>query len=201
GDCEHRLAETIRKRKYRAAKRYELTKLEAQVRQLTGYIAHLKAKLRVQGLNRCVAENSSLRAKVDHFQYLLVVLSHWAFINEAPQQALSHRPACIESTLLAHPISRRQGIQWLSERVYNEARTLLPLNHPCLGQIDDAFTLDVHLSDDLDEEGTTIAALETHYQHTTCTNYRSAASVHWNTLIGAVEGISRALIDLDTPPV
>ncbi|CAK4121038.1 unnamed protein product, partial [Aphanomyces euteiches] len=86
GDCEHRLAETIRKRKYRAAKRYELTKLEAQVRQLTGYIAHLKAKLRVQGLNRCVAENSSLRAKVDHFQYLLVVLSHWAFINEAPQQ-------------------------------------------------------------------------------------------------------------------
>ncbi|KAF0729394.1 hypothetical protein Ae201684_012896 [Aphanomyces euteiches] len=191
----NRLAETIRKRKYRAAKRNEAIQLEVQVRRLEAYLARLQSLQQARQLARIKAENACLRSKTDQYRCLLQLLSDWTQLNHYPQKALSNKPTFIETTLLAHPITRRQGIQWLSERVYNQACLVLPLNHPYRGQIDDAFALDVHLSDDIDEEGTTIAALETHYQFTACTDYYSAARVHWDTILGEMSAISRELID------
>ncbi|CAK4715998.1 unnamed protein product, partial [Aphanomyces euteiches] len=67
--------------------------------------------------------------------------------------ALSHQTTWIETTLLTHPITRRQGIEWLSERVYHQACRVLPLNYPNRGRVDDDIGLDVLRSDDLDEDG------------------------------------------------
>ncbi|CAK4086249.1 unnamed protein product [Aphanomyces euteiches] len=190
-----RLFETDRKRKYRANKLNELIELEAQSRRLGAYLAQLQAKNRARQLARSKGENKTLRFQVNQSQCLMQMLSLWAQINERPQRALSHQTTWIETTLLTHPITRRQGIEWLSERVYHQACRVLPLNYPNRGRVDDDIGLDVLRSDDLDEDGVTISALKTHYRFSTCANYKSAAQVHWSDLIGAVSAFTNELID------
>ncbi|KAF0729395.1 hypothetical protein Ae201684_012897 [Aphanomyces euteiches] len=95
---ERRLAETVRKRRYRAGKRNELIQLKAE-----------KTKRRIGRLEQLAAENSNLRAKVDEYQYLVIMLPHWVYMNEKPQKDLSPQPAY--TTLLATPITRKQGLQ------------------------------------------------------------------------------------------
>ncbi|CAK4651563.1 hypothetical protein LEN26_002453 [Aphanomyces euteiches] len=189
---ERRLAETVRKRRYRAGKRNELIQLKAEVRRLASYLGLLKTKRRIGRLEQLAAENSNLRAKVDEYQYLVIMLPHWVYMNEKPQKDLSPQPAY--TTLLATPITRKQGLQWLSERVYHEACLVLPTS-PFQGHAEDAITLDIHVSDDIDEEGPTIAAIETRFQHTVCTNFESAARFSWKNMTGAVLPVSRTLIE------
>ncbi|KAG9398606.1 hypothetical protein AC1031_014390 [Aphanomyces cochlioides] len=193
---KRRLAETMRKRRYRAGKRNELNQLKAEARRLATYLSELKAPQSKSGqLENLEAENSSLQAKLNHLQNLVQALSYWANVNEAPQKGLSYQPAI--TTLFAHPITRRQGIQWLSERVYHEACRVLPLTHPYRGQIEDAMSLDVFLSEDIDEEGATIAGIETKCQYTVCTNFENAAQCSWENSIGTSPDspVSRMLID------
>ncbi|KAH9110910.1 hypothetical protein AeMF1_014445 [Aphanomyces euteiches] len=206
-DEAKRLAETLRKRKYRAAKNNECIQLEAQAQRLRTCLASMKANERAQ-LSRLVAENSSLRAQVSECHDLLELLSHWAHVNVYPQRDLADQPTWIETTLLAQPITRRQGIQWLSERVYHQAcRSLYtcreetegacvePFANPRYDEVDITYSLDVHVVDDLDEDGSTIAALETRYRHSTSIDYYSAASSHWETLLGVNSRISKELIE------
>ncbi|KAF0729405.1 hypothetical protein Ae201684_012906 [Aphanomyces euteiches] len=128
------------------------------------------------------------------------IISQWVYTNEHPQRDITHRPTWFESTLLAHPITRRQGIQWLSERVYHQARHtfppsqdvmgkeyLLPLKHPFQGQVEMVFSSD--------DEGVTIAALETRHRHTIPTDFRSTAALHWDKLIHVNNTIAKELIE------
>ncbi|KAF0729404.1 hypothetical protein Ae201684_012905 [Aphanomyces euteiches] len=164
-DDTPRLKETIRKRKYRAGKRRELIDLEAQARRLEAYLAKLQTQHR------------------------------WVYVNEHPQKMLSNRPTWMESTLLAHPITRRQGIQWLSERIFHQACRTVPRDRSLRGQGDKVYTLDVHVSDDIDDEGVTIDALETRYERTEYMDGKRAADEHWERLLSTQPTITKELIE------
>ncbi|KAG9398598.1 hypothetical protein AC1031_014380 [Aphanomyces cochlioides] len=203
-----RIAETQRKRKYRTAQHSELVQLEAQVRRLRAYMSQLKREIGGRQLARLKDENVSLRTQVSQYYYLMQIFSQWVHMNEHPQKDLSHRPTWFESTLLAHPITRRQGIQWLSERVYHQARHtfplsrdvmgkeyLLPLKHPYQGQVEVTFSFIAHLSDEIDDEGVTIDALETRCRHTIPTDFRSAAATHWDQVVHTNSTVTMKLIE------
>ncbi|KAH9153053.1 hypothetical protein AeRB84_004630 [Aphanomyces euteiches] len=198
-DEARRLAETVRKREYRAAKHSELVRLEAQARRLGAYLAQLKREIGTRKLACAKGENMNLRTQVNQFNYLMQIFSQWD---------LSHRSPWFESTLLAHPIARRQGLKWLSERVYHQARRavplnedvmgiscILPLSQPYRGQIEMVFSFNPHVSDEIDDEGATIAAIETHHQHTLPTDFRSAAAVQWEKIVGTNSTITMKLIE------
>ncbi|KAH9085091.1 hypothetical protein LEN26_020690 [Aphanomyces euteiches] len=53
------------------------------------------------------------------------------------------------------------------------------------------LTLDVHLSDDIDDEGTSISALETRLKHTVSGDFESIARKHWNGFFRSNGPISR----------
>ncbi|CAK4935746.1 unnamed protein product [Aphanomyces euteiches] len=203
-----RIAETLRKRQYRTAQHSELVQLEAQARRLRAYLSQLKREIEGRQLARSKDENVSLWTQVRQYHYLIQIFSQWVRVNEHPQKDLSHRPTWFESTLLAHPITRRQGIQWLSERVYHQARHtfppsrdvmgkeyLLPLRHPFQGQVEATLSFIAHLSDEIDDEGVTIDALETRCRHTLPTDFRSAAATHWDEVVHANSTVTMKLIE------
>ncbi|KAH9104897.1 hypothetical protein AeMF1_019162 [Aphanomyces euteiches] len=202
-----RLAETLRKRKYRAVQHNELVQLKAQAWRLEGYLARLKRE-ETRQVEHAKDENASLQTQVNQCRDLIKLLLQWVRINEQPQKDLSHRSTWYESTLLAHPITRRQGIQWLSERVYHQARhavplspgttdiaSILPLWQPYRGRVEIVFSFKAHLSDEIDDQGVTIAALETRFRHTLPTDFRSAATKHWERIDAANSTVSTRVFD------
>ncbi|KAG9398603.1 hypothetical protein AC1031_014387 [Aphanomyces cochlioides] len=200
-----RLAETVRKREYRAAKHSELVRLEAQARRLGAYLALLKREIGVRQLARAKDDNLSLRTQVNQYNYLMQIFSQWVRINEHPQKDFSHRPPWMESTLLAHPITRQQGIQWLSERVYYQARRAVPLAtdiactiplwQPYSGQIEMVASFNTHLSDGIDDEGVNITGFQTRYRHTLPTDFRSAAALYWERVVQTNSTVTTKLIE------
>ncbi|CAK4086253.1 unnamed protein product, partial [Aphanomyces euteiches] len=80
-----RLSETLRKRKYRAAKHNELVELERQARRLRAYLSQLKNEIGAQHLARAKDENLSLRTQVSQYYYLMQIFSLWVHVNENPQ--------------------------------------------------------------------------------------------------------------------
>ncbi|CAK4614809.1 unnamed protein product [Aphanomyces euteiches] len=71
----------------------------------------------------------------------------------------------------------------------------MPLWQPYRGQIQMVFSFNAHLSDEIDEEGVTIAALETRYRHTIPTDFRSAAATYWETATHTNSTIKMELVD------
>ncbi|CAK5110339.1 unnamed protein product [Aphanomyces euteiches] len=180
-DEAKRLTETMRKREYRAGKRDEFFELLVESRRLTSNLAQLKAK------------PPGLWDKVNKSQYLSIVLCHWAYINETPQKDLAHQPTY--TTLLTHPITRKQGLQWLSERIYHEACLVLPETTLYRGKVEDTISQNTYVSHDIDEDGPTIAAMETIYQHTISTNFEIVARYYWENATGDAAPVPWTLID------
>ncbi|KAG9398599.1 hypothetical protein AC1031_014381 [Aphanomyces cochlioides] len=87
--------------------------------------------------------------------------------------------------------SKRQGIQWLSERVFHQACQVVLRNHAYQGHIDETLSLDVHLSEDIDDDGITISALETRYIHTMRGHFETIARDRWNNFLAMPSTISR----------
>ncbi|CAK4354504.1 unnamed protein product [Aphanomyces euteiches] len=137
-DEAKRLTETMRKREYRAGKRDEFFELLVESRRLTSNLAQLKAKVRIEQLQRLIAKNASLRASG----------------------------------------TRKQGLQWLSERIYHEACLVLPETTLYRGK-----------------DGPTIAAMETIYQHTISTNFEIVARYYWENATGDAAPVPWTLID------
>ncbi|CAK4446732.1 unnamed protein product [Aphanomyces euteiches] len=183
-----RLSETLRKRKYRAAKHNELVELERQARRLRAYLSQLKNEIGAQHLARAKDENLSLRTQVSQYYYLMQIFSLWVHVNENPQMDLSHQSTWSESTLLAHPITRRQGIQWLSKRIYHQACCALP---PSQDSLDIACIMPLKQP----YRGVTIAALETRYRHSLPTDFRSAAGGHWEKIVSTNSTVKMELIE------
>ncbi|KAH9097966.1 hypothetical protein LEN26_016849 [Aphanomyces euteiches] len=176
-DEAKRLTETMRKREYRAGKRDEFFELLVESRP-----SHCKE-----------CEPPGLRDKVNKSQYLSIVLCHWAYINETPQKDLAHQPTY--TTLLTHPITRKQGLQWLSERIYHEACLVLPETTLYRGKVENTISQNTYVSHDIDEDGPTIAAMETIYQHTICTNFEIVARYYWENATGDAAPVPWTLID------
>ncbi|CAK5162151.1 unnamed protein product [Aphanomyces euteiches] len=57
------------------------------------------------------------------------------------------------------------------------------------------FSFNAHLADELDEDGVTIAALETRFRHTLPTDFRSAASVDWGKVVGTNSTFTSQLLE------
>ncbi|KAF0729397.1 hypothetical protein Ae201684_012899 [Aphanomyces euteiches] len=176
-DEAKRLTETMRKREYRAGKRDEFFELLVESRP-----SHCKE-----------CEPPGLWDKVNKSQYLSIVLCHWAYINETPQKDLAHQPTY--TTLLTHPITRKQGLQWLSERIYHEACLVLPETTLYRGKVEDTISQNTYVSHDIDEDGPTIAAMETIYQHTISTNFEIVARYYWENATGDAAPVPWTLID------
>ncbi|CAK4773435.1 unnamed protein product [Aphanomyces euteiches] len=81
-----RLAEIIRKRKYRASKRSELIELESQARRLTAYLSEQKRAIRARQLARAKEETLSLQTQVSQYHCLTQIFSQWVHVNEHPQK-------------------------------------------------------------------------------------------------------------------
>ncbi|CAK4614830.1 unnamed protein product [Aphanomyces euteiches] len=73
---------------------------------------------------------------------------------------------------------------------------ILPLSQPYRGQIEMVFSFNTHVSDEIDDEGATIAAIETHHQHTLPTDFRSAAAVQWEKIVGTNSTITMKVCHL-----
>ncbi|KAH9153049.1 hypothetical protein AeRB84_004626 [Aphanomyces euteiches] len=69
---------------------------------------------------------------------------------------------------------------------------IMPLWQPYRGQIQMVFSFNAH---EIDEEGVTIAALETRYRHTIPTDFRSAAATYWETATHTNSTIKMELVD------
>ncbi|KAF0729408.1 hypothetical protein Ae201684_012909 [Aphanomyces euteiches] len=189
-----RLSETLRKRKYRAAKHNELVELERQARRLRAYLSQLKNEIGAQHLARAKDENLSLRTQVSQYYYLMQIFSLWVHVNENPQMDLSHQSTWSESTLLAHPITRRQGIQWLSKpRIHWTLRASCLSSNPIEVKLRWCFRLRRIYS--TNDEGVTIAALETRYRHSLPTDFRSAAGGHWEKIVSTNSTVKMELIE------
>ncbi|KAH9127740.1 hypothetical protein AeMF1_001997 [Aphanomyces euteiches] len=190
-----RRSETLRKRKYRAAKRHEVNQLTLETHCLEQTLAALNAEFASEdkATTNAMEENTTLRKEVNRRQKLVRILSDWFNLHQRPQKALANSSSWTETTLLAHSGARKQGIQWLSERVYHHARLVLPGNHPYRGRIDDALFLDFHRCET--EDGPGIAAVETHYQYTACTDFLHASRLQWDKTLQANAAVSKELIE------
>ncbi|CAK4217077.1 unnamed protein product [Aphanomyces euteiches] len=80
-----RLAETLRKRKYRAVQHNELVQLKAQAWRLEGYLARLKRE-ETRQVEHAKDENASLQTQVNQCRDLIKLLLQWVRINEQPQK-------------------------------------------------------------------------------------------------------------------
>ncbi|KAF0697106.1 Aste57867_12183 [Aphanomyces stellatus] len=183
--ADKRRAEALRFRQRRAAQKDQHKRLEEQLRTLQAEIEHLKKcppppKTRENPYHVAAQVlfkyNQSLRDDVKRQTTLAKLLSSWV-ASQYPIPALPKRASWIESTLLAHPAARRQGFQWLSERVYHNAVAAMP-HHPFGSRVDDRWRFDLHTCND-DVEGMTLGCTESHAQHTFFANVSDVADAVW----------------------
>ncbi|CAK4614827.1 hypothetical protein LEN26_019135 [Aphanomyces euteiches] len=188
-DDTPRLKETIRKRKYRAGKRRELIDLEAQARRLEAYLAKLQTQHRAGQLAQNLSKLSE--AHVNQYQLLMQAFAQWS-MNIPRRLTLCMQEGLIE---LLYAVESTDGIQWLSERIFHQACRTVPRDRSLRGQGDKVYTLDVHVSDDIDDEGVTIDALETRYERTEYMDGKRAADEHWERLLSTQPTITKELIE------
>ncbi|KAF0695916.1 Aste57867_13291 [Aphanomyces stellatus] len=191
-------SESQRMREYRAAKKAQLSELDKELYFLKGKLAQLQqttfpvaSSIVTADRTRLLAhiaharaENANLRAEATRHGALADVMATWV-ASQRPIQALLPRSSWIESTLLADPVARRQGFQWLSDRVFHTAVAAAPtrparppalltdpsLEHPLM-------SFDMHVCDD-DNGPMTIAAFENQLHMLLFANFRHAADVTW----------------------
>ncbi|KAF0719812.1 Aste57867_779 [Aphanomyces stellatus] len=193
--------ENIRLRKYQDAKKVERAQLLAAVASLQEELACTKAagpsqrrRKTTRGNPYTVAAqvllkyNQSLKDQVATQAKLVHVLSAWV-ASHNPSQGLATQPAWTESTLLADPVARRQGLEWLSQKVYHAATQAFPL-HPCRDAFQDAIAVRMHQ----DESDVHIAAFEISVQyHTVFATLSHVARSMWTFMTGTSFATSKTV--------
>ncbi|KAF0696320.1 Aste57867_12917 [Aphanomyces stellatus] len=183
--------ECLRKRKYRAAKRSEARRLEAELKVLEdelwqlqrGGAATISAKT-MQQKHRSI--NTTLRVEVAMASKLGRRLASWV-ATQLPPQEIPFRASWRHSTLMADPAARRHGYEWLCQRVYHTAIQFIP-SHPFGNQVQDTMALKMHTGvveaqDDVDGGDLSVVALETHVQYTVFSNFHTVAKAIWNDMV------------------
>ncbi|KAF0695915.1 Aste57867_13290 [Aphanomyces stellatus] len=182
--------DALRMRKSRAAKKAEMAALEAHVRLLEEKLAQLKtssphtrrpfAKPPMSSqLMRVFRDNKELWAEVVRQGKVADLLVMW-LDSCRPSSPLSPRPAWTESTLLADPATRRQGFQWLSERVYHTAKTASSprRERPFTStSAEHLVSFEMHTAER--DDGVTVAAMENQLQMILFANYKTIAAILW----------------------
>ncbi|KAF0715844.1 Aste57867_3143 [Aphanomyces stellatus] len=177
--------ECMRLRKYRADRKAVKQKLLQDVQRLEAELARLqlcsrKAKATKVPATALLDHNKSLRAHVDHQGRVARLLAAWVASHYLPER-MPTRAGWIESTLVANPLTRRQGLQWLSDRVYHIAMQSVS-RHPIGPSMADGVRAHVHLQDENsdDDDGLQIGGSEAHIQHTFFANVQDVANVIWS---------------------
>ncbi|CAK4082650.1 unnamed protein product [Aphanomyces euteiches] len=87
-----RRSETLRKRKYRAAKRHEVNQLTLETHCLEQTLAALNAEFASEdkATTNAMEENTTLRKQVNRRQKLVRILSDWVNLHQRPQKALAN---------------------------------------------------------------------------------------------------------------
>ncbi|KAF0696319.1 Aste57867_12916 [Aphanomyces stellatus] len=214
----HRQSECLRKRKYRASKRGERKLLEAELRyyedQLEGQmLAHhshtsweAKAIASFQQRLAAYRHHNTLESTVQQQIQLVQALQAWVSAQQQQQppksilQSTIHAtsPPWLHATLVADPVARQYGYEWLSERVFNSAMSARDGRYPFGGSVVDTATLRMHTCDDDNDGRRTISAMETHSQHTILHNFHAVAAVVRAEMlqIGRTINISSEVVDV-----
>ncbi|KAF0687796.1 Aste57867_20499 [Aphanomyces stellatus] len=180
---ERREYECQRKRRYRAGKRTERERLEADAEALRLLLSQLvseaagpttarEAALRsLQELATSERLNKTLRHHMQRRRDLVMRLKAWVRQSMSRPRSLHSGTPWLHSALLADPTARQYGYQWLTDRIYHAAMAA----HGVDGHVDDVARLQVHR----DVDGWDIVAMESHYQCTFLTPLAELAQVKW----------------------
>ncbi|KAF0716050.1 Aste57867_3053 [Aphanomyces stellatus] len=181
--------EAQRLRKYREGKKSEVRRLQAQVQAFEMELKRAKTSPKKSNNSRpqqltpyqvaakvLQKYNHSLRGQVEQAYQLACLMASWV-AAQTPQPGPHMHKSWMESTLLANPDARRQGYQWLSERIYHAATRVFP-RQPLGGSVQDAITFTMHTRHD--EAERTIAAMENHVQTTFFGHFKQVAQVLWH---------------------
>ncbi|KAF0716899.1 Aste57867_2602 [Aphanomyces stellatus] len=111
-----------RMRRLRATKKVERGALQDQIRLLETTVARLRLEHRRRGFHDGDASprHPCLHTQVMRQSKLIQLLQTWVAMQHPPE-GLHERPSWLHSTLLADPVARRQGFQWLSDKVFHGA--------------------------------------------------------------------------------
>ncbi|KAF0696316.1 Aste57867_12913 [Aphanomyces stellatus] len=147
---QRRQYETQRKREYRALKRkqakhlrHEILFLEDHLQQLLhAKVATQKHSVHNQWNNVSLTQNRSLRAHVRYHDAIVLVLQAW--VASSLQRSIDGTTTWLDSTLLADPVARQYGYQWLTDRVFHTAE----MDGHQSSTVDDAMDLRVVVDDD-----------------------------------------------------
>ncbi|ETV78052.1 hypothetical protein H257_08265 [Aphanomyces astaci] len=82
----------------------------------------------------------------------------------------------LQATLVVDPVAMRHGYEWLSDRIYHAAATAKKFHRPLGTSVDDAAGLTLHTREADDDRTVTIAAMETHSQHTILHNFEAVSN-------------------------
>ncbi|KAF0716901.1 Aste57867_2604 [Aphanomyces stellatus] len=200
--AQRRQAECVRQRKYRASKKSQHERLQAELQSLMAQLKRLQSldnhpsnRRRLDetlsrqirhmpglGTINTAAHHASkvLRAQIQRHAHLASLLYAWVAASQPPQPSLSPQPTWLCSTLLADPIARREGFLWLSDRVYHNAvRGWCPQPPTTLAgdTIDDTIGFQLHEDDNLD-----IAAMDLRIQSIVFEPLREIVSAFWTFL-------------------
>ncbi|RHY29134.1 hypothetical protein DYB25_013349 [Aphanomyces astaci] len=81
----------------------------------------------------------------------------------------------LQARLVVDPVAMRHGYEWLSDRIYHAAATAKKFHRPQPSVID-AAGLTLHTWEADDDRTVTIAAMETHSQHTILHNFEAVSN-------------------------
>ncbi|KAF0693160.1 Aste57867_15840 [Aphanomyces stellatus] len=195
GSREDRLREAarIRMRRLRTTQRSERSTLHTTLKMLEQKLASLHEKMhrtaraaptnatRNDDLIDAHRTKVALRKEVDE-QYKLAHLLYMWVASQQPVAHLPTRSSWMESTLVASPEARRQGFQWLSDRVYHNAINAAP-KYFAGDKVDDMVRFAMHTSNDESDAGPHIVGTEFHVQHTFFANFSAMARIIWGDVL------------------
>ncbi|KAF0717394.1 Aste57867_2315 [Aphanomyces stellatus] len=131
-------SECVRLRKFRELKKVERKALEMELAHLEWRLrelqvghqdssspkAHEEGPRQLSAYQLAIAilvhHNQTLRSKVDDTKALAQLLANWV-ATQRLQTSPTMQFTWADTTLMAHPVARRQGFHWLSERLYHAA--------------------------------------------------------------------------------
>ncbi|KAF0715845.1 Aste57867_3144 [Aphanomyces stellatus] len=185
-DEMRKLLECMRLRKYRADRKNEKQKLLRDVQHLESELSRLqlrprkaKAPITTEALatTMLAQNNKHLRSHVENQARVARLLAAWVASHTVPK-GIPTRASWFESTLVADPLIRRQGLQWLSERVYHIALNSTSV-HPFGASMADSIRVQMLMQGD-GIDGPNVGGSETHIQHTFFAPVQEVANVIWS---------------------
>ncbi|KAF0695919.1 Aste57867_13294 [Aphanomyces stellatus] len=168
----------VRMQKLRAAERNEARDLKVAIEGLEKEVAARRGALVWRA---CIKEKHRLEDDVRRKTYLATLLKVWTLSLEPLVDHFGPGIPWIESTLLAHPTARREGFDWLSQRVYHAALRAYSVEDPSSQSHETIHNgiqcdLTTRVNDDGDR---CIAVMHTHVQHVFFAPFKEVARLIW----------------------